>query len=387
MYDLDRHPYLEAFIDPESGVKSYILKEKVGELQQNFYFTESGYTTSGKYLWFKYMNWPSSFCTIAVLSLDPDDPFIRTFPAATLSSTCIPVIPGTDDILFQVGPSAYRMDVEGNITKVFEVGQDILKGRTLQRISTHLSFSADAKLVLLDMVIANQSYVGTYNWDTGEIKVIHKFMRHYNHGMFCPTDPELFLIDQDWQSDPNSGERFSYDLRMWLMDVNGTRLEPVLPTNWAFHNDSIICHDFWSKDGYVCYPDLMENVYEYDLKTKKATAVWNHSICHAHTLDRKYWVGDDSPYKWDRKLCQTVFFDRASGKEIDIFSGMPPHKYTAATGYHLDPHPCFSDDGKYIFSMVTYKNRGVDLAITPVEPLIKLCKEKGLQVNEPWTEE
>ena len=100
-------------------------------------------------------------------------------------------------------------------------------------------------------------------------------------------------------------------------------------------------------------------------------------MCHVHTNDRKYWVGDASPYKWGVKPCRVIFFDRESGKEIDIFSAMPKPNYKSGGVYHLDPHPQFSRDGENIISMTTVKNGEIDISITPVEPLVKLCREKG----------
>ena len=41
MYDLSKHPYFEEYIDSKTGVKSYILTERVGFAQQHFYFTNT----------------------------------------------------------------------------------------------------------------------------------------------------------------------------------------------------------------------------------------------------------------------------------------------------------------------------------------------------------
>ena len=49
--------------------------------------------------------------------------------------------------------------------------------------------------------------------------------------------------------------------------------------------------------------------------------------------------------------------------------------------YHLDPHPAFSQDGKHIISMTTVRDGEVDIAITPVEPLLSLCREKGMYMG------
>ena len=387
MLNLEKHPYFEEYIDEKTKVKSFILKERVAELQQNFYFTEMGLTFDQKYLWFKCMNWPAEIYTLGVVSMDAENPFIRNFPGAGVNNGGQPmIIPGTHDVLFTVESACYRVDIEGNITKVFELDNEFLNYRVPQRVSTHLSFNSDNKLVILDIRVSDKVYLATYEWETGKINMIHKFKRQYNHAKFSPIDPNLLLIDQDWERDSITGERFDIDNRMWIMDIRGTRFEPILPNNWFRHNNSIICHDFWSADGKICWPDLRDKVYEHDLETRQTTEVWNHEICHAHTNYRDIWVGDDSPYKWTVKPCRIVFFDRRSGKEIDIFSSMPMHKYKSTASFHLDPHPCFTQDSKYITSMTTVKNGQVDLAITPVEPLIEICRKNGKQVNKPWKE-
>ncbi len=378
------HPYFEEYIDPKTGVKSYILKEKVARVQQNFYFTEIGLTYDNRYMWFKCLNPPAKFAYLAVMSMDPENPFIRTFPGAGLQGSCPNIVPNTHDAVFSVEHEMYRIDVEGNITKVLEIDSDFIKNRHVSHISTHLSFNSTGELVLLDMEIGGRYYVSVANFKTGEVKHIHKFARHYDHGQFSPVDPTLFLIDQDWEIDSVTGERFDVDQRMWLMDINGTRLECVLPDNWFRHNNSIICHDFWSRDGYLCWPDLLGSVYEYNLQIKQPTLVWSREMCHIHTLDRKFWTGDASPYRWSENTpCKIWFFDRESGREIEIFSAMPMRKIKSGGVYHLDPHPQFSHDGEHIISMTTVKDGEIDLAITPVAPLLELCRENGEQINNP----
>lgn len=378
MFDLTKHPFFEEFIDEKTGVKSYILKEKVARLQLNFYFSDIGLTEDNQYLWIKCIDWPAQNRHLAVVSMDPDRPFIRNFPHASMNTSEVQLIPGTHDVLIAIENRVYRVDVEGNLFPVLEVPAAFIGNRLLDQISTHLSVNRDKELVLLDMRIGGKTYVATGNLNTGEIKHLHKFNRQYNHAMFCPTDPKLFLIDQDWELDPISGERFDADQRMWLMDIEGSRLEAVLPDNWFRHNNSIICHDFWSQDGWLCWPDLWGNVCEYNIHSKECNTVWTHSICHCHTIDRRLWVGDDSPYAWATRPCRTVFFDRESGKELDIFSAMPnPLFPRGGPVYHLDPHPFFSYDNQYIVSTTTVKNGEVDVAITPVEPLLQLCRETG----------
>ncbi len=379
-YDLSRHPYFREYTDPVSGVRSYLLSERVASMQQNLYFTKmGGVTTDGRYLWFRCADWPSPAVRHGVVSLDPDAPEIRLFNHVSEDTSLLHPIAGTHSALFAVRNKVYEVDVTGGIREILTVDEDFIGGRPIERISTHLSMNSEGELITLDMCIGGKSYIAVGNYKTGEITQIHKFARFHNHAQFSPTDPRLFILDQDWERDPISGERFDIDQRIWLMDVDGTRLEPIDPGNWFRHNGSIYCHDFWSQDGFVCWPDLLGDVYEYDPVTRERTAVWRRSLCHCHTLDRRLWVGDASPYSWETRPCRVIFYDRDLNREIDIFSALPRPRYDRGL-YHLDPHPAFSPDGSVIVSMTTVRDGEIDLAVTPVAPLRELCRTAGSQV-------
>jgi len=76
-----------------------------------------------------------------------------------------------------------------------------------------------------------------------------------------------------------------------------------------------------------------------------------------------------------------LFYDRETAQEIEVFSALPAPKVKRGGAYHLDPHPSFTADGAYIISTTTVLNRDVDVAITPVAPLIDLCHEKGTVIK------
>lgn len=139
----------------------------------------------------------------------------------------------------------------------------------------------------------------------------------------------------------------------------------------------MICHDFWSKDGMICYQDYEKGAFECDIETREITHVWKRPICHCHAnYDRSLWVCDQKPYEWTTIGCDVIFYDRETKKGIEIFSKMSMHK-DAGRVFHIDPHPAFSDDGEYIISTTTVRDAQVDVAITPVEPLLERCRKNG----------
>ncbi len=385
MLNLDKHPYFKEYVDEKTGVKSYFLTKKVAKLQQHNYFCNTSITYDNKYMWIRCINPPALIQTLAVVSLDAENPFIRHFPGAGFSGRGnLPlIIPGTHDVIFAEGPAVYKVNIEGEITKLMELDSSFIKHSELdvERMFTHASLSCDGKTLILDIRMSDKTYIALGNIETGEIKHITKFGRYYDHAMFSPVDPDLFIIDQDGWSDPDSGERFGIDNRIWLMNPKDGIFEPLLPNSWWGHGENggdLICHDFWGKDGTVCYIDYREGAFECDVKTRQPIHVWKRSICHAHTNgDRSMWVGDESPYSWHVKPCRVIFYDRKTNKELDIFSAMPRPHVRNNSSYHLDPHPAFSDDGEYIISTVTLLDGNADVAITPVEPLVELCRTNG----------
>lgn len=379
MIDLKNHPYFEEFTDPKSGVTSYILTERVAEFQKHFYFTNTSLTYDSKYLWILCCNPPMSVTTFAVVSLDPKNPCIKYFPqAGYLKGANIPaIIPRTHDLIFAVGRSVYKLTVEGEVTKIYTLPVEMTRGRNLDCLFTHASFSCDNKKLVMDVHIDEVVYVGFLNLETGEAEFIDDcFIPNHNHAQFSTTDPELILIDQEGWND-SKGNHHAFKNRTWLLDTKGTRFEPLIQSSWFGKDGTKICHDFWSKDGMICYQDYEKGAYECDIQTREITHVWKRPICHCHTnYNRMYWVADQTPYEWKEKPCKLLFYDRETKKEIEIFSAMPMHNDPGRT-FHIDPHPAFTDDGEYIISTTTVRDGKVDVAITPVKPLVELCREKG----------
>ena len=138
-----------------------------------------------------------------------------------------------------------------------------------------------------------------------------------------------------------------------------------------------------SDERFYSLLEKTDGLYECDIKTRKHIHVWKRSVCHAHTnADRSLWVADQTPYEWAETPCRVIFYDRKTNKELDIFSALPyPNIDFRNSCYHTDPHPTFTDNGKYILSMTTVKNGQVDVAVTPVEPLIEQCRQNGTVVE------
>ena len=59
MYTPETSKHFDLFVDPVSGVKSYVLKTKVALQQQSFYFVNRAMDDAGRFLWFYCSNPPA----------------------------------------------------------------------------------------------------------------------------------------------------------------------------------------------------------------------------------------------------------------------------------------------------------------------------------------
>lgn len=384
MQSLEQHPYFTKYVDAKSGVVSYILTKKLGQVQQHFYFSQPSITEDGRYMWIRVANPPMPTFTYALVSLDSENPFIRHFPQAggVGLGNCPVITPEQDGLYFALDDCIYKVDMVGNVTKVVQLDPDFVKYRYCERLFTHGSVSCDNKYIALDMHISDKYYVGIGNIKTGEVKILNNFGRCYNHALFSPTKPDIMLIDQDWWREAHTGEYFPIDNRMWLIGIEGNYFEPVIPKMFYGRDGTEIAHDFWSDDGKLCWIDYAKGAYECDIDTKEICHVWKRPICHSHaSSDRSMWCGDQSPYAWQTEPCKVLFYDRKTDKEIEIFSALPAPK-AERKYYHNDPHPQFAAKDRYIVSTTTVYDGAVDIAITPVEPLLEQCRNNGKEVGD-----
>lgn len=380
MYDLNKHPFFEKWEDPVSGVESFILKERVAPFQQSFYFTNSSVSADEQWLWFYTIFPPNKQKTLAVVSLNSSKPMIKHFPQAGFTGTSPMVAPEGDAVYFCMSSSVYKLNINGEVTEICTLTKEDISYRHFSCLATHLTMSADGKYFLLDGDLGNTWRVGIGDIETGEVNVLKKFASNHDHAQFSPTDPNLFLIARDHWNDKISGERFPLDHRIWLMDIEQKRYEPLRPKDWYDHN-SRTTHEWWSKDGLICWTDYDKGTFECDPYTLEATHVWNHTLCHSHcSADRQYWCADENPYKWATEPVEILFYDRQRVEEKAIVSAMPQPPvskelyhldppYCSRDLFHLDPHPHFSPKDSWIVytSMV---HGSVDIALCPVKNLI-----------------
>ena len=371
MLDLKNHPYFTEWTDPVSGVKSYVLTKKVAPLMQSFYFTNSSLSADEKYLWF-YAGFPPSPISsrmLGVVSMDAENPFIQLFPE-TVFSSCSPLVTDEgDSVYYAQGNGIWLFHLGHKPEKIMEIDPKYIANRHLFGISTHLSLSADKKYLLIDGKVGNRWFVAKGDLETRKVEIIREFPRCYNHAQFCPTDPKLFSIAQDWFHDPLTGGQMFFDQRIWVMDIDATFCYPIQPKEWFGHG-SDACHEWWSKDGLLCWTDYQKGAFQFDVKTEKKEHIWKRQLCHTHCdSTRRFWCADQNPYTWKTTPCQVLFYDAQTGKETAIASGLPTPPWSRFE-YHTDPHPQFSPSDRYVV-YTTSVAEDVTLAICPVDQMIE----------------
>ncbi|BCM93534.1 hypothetical protein IAD21_05425 [Abditibacteriota bacterium] len=372
-YSLESHPFFVPWTDPLSGVRSYLLNERVAPVQMPIYFVNPAVSADEKWLWFGCGYPPSPFRRLGVVGLDPDNPFIKVFQEATFHAESPLITSAGDSCYFASGSGVYEINISGEVRSVLQIPQNILKNRVLSRVATHLTLSADGKYLLMDgAFVGGIWFVAVGDIATGEVRLLKEWRQHMNHTQFSPTDPKLFSIAQDWWHDPISGQPYGFDLRIWLMDTDGTRYEPLRPGDWFGHG-TLACHEWWDAQGRLCWVDYDAGVFRCDVYSRDLEHIWHRPLCHAHTdTTGNYWCGDNTPYKWDEQPVEVLFFNAETKRTIPIVSAMPKPPLPR-TPLHLDPHPHFSPQGTHIVFMTTVRGL-VDVAITEVAPLVELAQ-------------
>ncbi|MCU6707933.1 oligogalacturonate lyase family protein [Paenibacillus sp. J5C_2022] len=332
------------WIDPVSGVESWILTARTAPYQSSFYFTNESMTRDGRYLWF-YCAFPPSGSShygrlLGVADLQEDT--IRHFPETAFLDASPLIDLDSGEAYWCTGLDIWRRGPEekDEAALVHSFPEELAKRRRPARIATHLTFSADRRSLSVDAEFGEQWFCGEAPLDGSPIAIWQSFDRCYNHGQFSPTDPDLQLIAQDSWIDQNSGHQGWLDNRMWLIR-RGEEARPI-----RADGSSGQAHEWWGADGkHVWYVDYKHGTEKVNIETGERKIVWKSGTCHSH-CDRsgQYVAGDIGPYTW-KDGCRVAFYNTLTSREINIVSNLPEPPLGRGR-YHTDPHPqfCLNDE-------------------------------------------
>lgn len=366
MRTIDQLPVWTTWRDPVTGVGSLLLDTTAAPLIQSFYFTNPSATPDGRFLWF-YAAFPpagDSWYGRVLGVVDAEDMAVRVFPETAFHDASPWVEPETGRVYWVTGLEIWRRGPkpDDRPERINTFPAELARSRRPEQLATHLSRSADGRAFAVDARFGNDWYVGEAPLDGSPVRIWQTFDRCHNHAQFSPTDPDLMLLAQDWWHDASSGDYGKIQNRMWLLR-RGATATPILPDGSGKQ-----VHEWWDADGrHVWYVDYRYGTHRVDPATGEKTCVWPAGTCHSHA-DRsgRLLVADIGPYQWE-KGCRVAFFNAATGREVNIVSDLPL-PFVPRGCYHLDPHPQFIMNDRWIAYTTTVTGR-MTLALTQVAAL------------------
>jgi hypothetical protein len=376
--DFSTHPWFSSWTDPGSGVTSHVLTERVAPFQRSMYHTIRGTSDDGDYLWFTAIFPPSDHFCLAAARLAGDQPEIKYFPHCPLMpiGNNPLVAPDGRSATVVIGNALYRQPFDGDPTLLHRI-DNVAPGH-LYRLCTHMSQSCDGKYYVLDTHIGNAFRIVLVDAQTGEHRLLKRFYHNHHHTLFSPDDPELLLVGQGPWEDPTTGERGDEDLRAWIMNVDNTRYDALMPDIYH-HGPRMALHEFWQADGWVGWCNFTDGVFEANMHEppteRTRIHVWPRGCVHAHgDRTRRYYCCDTNPYAWSPDVpCGVYFLNRETGRDVAIAAALPYPTVIPLCEkrkYHFDPHPSFTADGAHIMYTTTVFGR-LDIAFVSIDALVR----------------
>lgn len=391
MYTIETSKHFKKYTD-ESGVVSYILTTRVAPVQQGFYYTNPCMTDDGRYLWFWCTYPPSISKVCAVLDFETDE---ITLHPETIGAGIPLMNTENGEALFLNGHGLYKIQPGDTLNSEKIADSSVIAKTVVDRFAaslqgdkpcagmsaTHLLWTNDHKTVLIDTQYkVNGTKVGSLDLETGEFTFWTDVEgRIYNHGAICPTDPDLGMVNEDFWTDAITGE---YHLirkledgtlcRIILVRRNGD-VEVVPP---MFKERAT--HEWWAADGKSFYSvDMTMGLCRYELATKEWELRVPGKAWHGHcSKDEKYYVTDIDLVDQCFRGCESAvrFYNYETKKDVRIITHNPRwNTPEEQNSYHMDPHPAFAGNDKYIVHTTTVDGH-IDVAVTRIDQLIELTK-------------
>jgi len=365
---LEQSPLFEPWVDPVSGVTSFILSAHVAPLQQSFYYTNPSFTSDGRFLWF-YCAFPpggDAYYGRQLAVVDFHEQTVRHFPETQFMDASPFVDKVTGEVYWTTGLDIWKRGPlpDDQTEMVASFPAELAHNRRPLRLATHLTRSADEKSFAIDAQIGDEWIVGDLSIETGEFRLWQKFDRCYNHAQFSPTDSDSILIAQDGWYDSASGRKGDTIDRLWLLR-RGEAARPLFPEAPSNRRG----HEWWDADGeHVWFIDYRNGTEKVNIYTGEHTNVWPDGHTHSHSdASSRYLVGDTNPAP---DVWRIAFFNIESGKEVRIVSDLPKLSFPRAN-YHVHPHPQFCLNDEYVCYTTNVRGK-VEVALVAVEQLVNM---------------
>lgn len=365
--DIKHCSLFSPWVDPVTGITSYVLAQRSAPLNQSFYFTNRSFSVDGRYLWFYCAHPPGGNGEIGrtLGVVDFSNETVRWFPETQFQAASPFVDAVTGNVYWCWEYSVYRRSPDPNaaVELINSVPQSVHKKRCGARLSTHLTLSANRREFLIDAHFGREWCAGSLPLDGSAFQIWKTFDRNYNHAQFSPTDPDVALIAQDWWFDAVTGDYHHYEDRIWILRRSG-EIQSV------FSGVSSIGHEWWDADGkHIWYVDYQKGTERVNVLNGHKANMWPNGTCHSHSsANGRYLVGDIGTYSWEKTGCRVSFFNVGTGKEIAIVSDLPVPTHPRAV-YHIHPHPQFCLHDTMVAYTTTVMGK-VNVALVETKDLI-----------------
>jgi len=363
MIDLTDRELFTPLVSEESGVTMYVLTHRVAPLQKGFYFVNDCMSADARYLWFCCGYPPSPLKSLAVIDFATHE--VRHFPETQFTGESPFVDSLSGEIYWAAGSSIWRRspDPSGLPDLVNSLPADLVGGRHVSRVATHLTRSADGRAFFADAQFGLQFVFGTLPVDGGPFESWYRFDRNYNHAQMSPTDPDVVLFAQENHPDPLTGLTFQITNRLWVMR-RGESPRPVLKEpRW-------VTHEWWDADGAHVWCVWGNETWRVDVATGDVEVVpFPHHCWHSHSsLDGSLIVGDSNTRFYRGCPSGVHFLNRRAGRMLTLAHN-PERPDYAGRNYHIDPHPRFCSGDRYVVFTLTLRGE-IDLVVLPTAALV-----------------
>jgi len=378
-------------IDPVSNIRISVLSARVAPIQQGFYFINSGWSDDKRFYWFQCAFPPAVSHVLAVIDFLTDE--IRYFPE-TQGGT-MGIVDGRTGNLYWGNIYGIYMRTPYPDDKPVQIAKlpEECRKAVPKQVGTHITFTPDHKELLVDIMMPNDTIIGTFDIATGAFQEWYRTDGlYYNHAQMNPVDPDVCLCAHEHSYDGKKGVSVKPPLengiypRLNIITRNGKRKMIPPMGNYA-------THEWWAPDGKSIF--YCNSTYRGE---KEVTAIiaqdfldgsdpqivcrvvpGGSTIAHGScSADQKYFVFDGfEPNKWWRGAVTMLYFcNRETGKQICFLSKNPVVEGWTPENpcpYHIDPHPRFVLNDSLITFTTTICGR-VDVAMVSVEELIEATK-------------
>lgn len=386
----------EKFVDPVSGVVSYLLRPGLfGHNQQSLYYTQKAMTDDGRFLVFvvspdeteeKYYQRQH----LAVLDFQTDKVTVLDDMRAGTTTPYLDV--KTDEIYYLdrycEDRGLFKRSLLGDVkkpTKICDFPESAAKlGQRIGSMYTHLTRTADGNGFFLDLQVrvkdapkkedrVMMSVLGVLDAGTGTFTEWYRNQYIVRHAAANPQRKDVALaLEPYWETHKEVHDCGKTGVCKRLLLLSPGKSELIVGQVPPGGKPPVhVVHTEWTADGSGIYWCSYENgviLHNIDTGREEVLMKDNRAVHCEMTDDNRYIVFDQSAgeRQFRGQSWKVGFYDRVTQKTSWIYTKSPelmtPEK---PSKLHPDPHPNFAMGDRYAICTMNVKERQLSVLITP----------------------